>query len=726
MTILLAMVVPATEGAEVGRNQQSLIRVQVMEDGDTILTKDSANIGVNFDEAEFQDPDPNAGIDTSKYPNPHTWGEKDKNIMGLPSWAAVLIGGVVAALIVVCTNAVGDRLAHPLPFFATEEQRVKDQIERAREKVRLLESALEEKREKDRLEAEAEARRAAGEPELSKQPDDDELVGEVLYRTQQVQRNAVGALNDSIKQSAPMIARASHVQEVFEHNVQTVKDRASDMALRELGSMYHQMKAVAGGEDLTEDVSGYDLPNWFTLDDDNDTDPPPFALLIGGMFAPAQIKAIRSNCNMQILWNSTILAICAACSVMDMHHTCDDIHVKIWFFGVLTINLLDVLCNAFIASKCATQLGTLQEDEDSMSRIRPTGNSIWDLYINLQANSGQFFKGYFAYQSIIDGAIYTIQKGFSFFSLFWGFYGVYLSISHVLTDTLSCDAKVAVWFMHTYSFLFLMLVTWTLLGLTIWVLQKLSHSTMVTAPLMKAAKQSDEEVPFQLPLFQILTRSFVLRDSSTMLHIKAKNVDQDVMQMEAELEDTKQRLQERKHYLDQIEDCRVGAVLKEADLIDKYKIRVREMGGTLPDDYDAAESTQRSEAGEAGSSSAAFAQQRQQRQSVVSFADQVRQNFEAASAGVNMEDVSAVQSDLRAAAGLAGSQAQLFAQQAQSAAQSAASSAQAAVTSTVENTMRQPLLQGETVMTEPEASASSSGSPETQQAQDTENEFQSF
>merc|ERR1719271_50836 len=115
------------------------------------------------------------------------------------------------------------------------------------------------------------------------------------------------------------------------------------------------------------------LSNLFKVDDENDFDPPPFALLLGGMFAPAQIKAVRSQCNTQIAWNSILLATCAACAIMDMHHTCNDVLVKVWFYGVLGISLLDVLCCAFIASKCAAQLGTLEADCDSMSRIPPTG-----------------------------------------------------------------------------------------------------------------------------------------------------------------------------------------------------------------------------------------------------------------------------------------------------------------------------------------------------------------
>jgi hypothetical protein len=138
------------------------------------------------------------------------------------------------------------------------------------------------------------------------------------------------------------------------------------------------------------------ISDWLTLDDTNDADPPPFALLLGGMFAPAQIKAVKSNCRMQMIWNSFFIAVCSACAIMDMNHKCNDVFVKVWFFGLLSINLLDIVCCGFVGAKCASELRKLEEDTDSIARIRPTGNAIWDMYINLQSNSGSFFKAYFA------------------------------------------------------------------------------------------------------------------------------------------------------------------------------------------------------------------------------------------------------------------------------------------------------------------------------------------
>jgi hypothetical protein len=612
--------------------------------------------------------DPLAGVDTSKYEKPHTWGDSKNNVFGLPTWAAVIVGGIVAAIIVVTSNTVGNRLAHPLPFFATEDQNTRDQIEQAKEKVRLLEIALEERREKERILADQEARRAAGEALLSKNPNEDELLGEVLCRTDKVQEAFVGGFNNSFKHAAPLLARASHVQRVFDRNVAQVQDRASDVTLREFGKLYKQMQDATGDgktEESTADAGGYDLPNWFVLGDDNDADPPPFALLLGGMFAPAQIKTVKNQCTSQIVWNSVLLSTCAAIAILDMHHTCKEIELKIWFVGIFLINLVDIACCAFIASKCASQLIDLQDVEDNTSRIRPTGNGIWDMYIHLQANSGQFFKGYMAYQGIIDGNVYTCEKALSAFSLLWGVFGVYFSMVNIVEDTLSCDAKVAVWFLHTYSAIFVLFASWTIFGLALWILNKLSHSTVVTTPLMKAAKKSDQETPFKLPVFQILLRSFILRDSCTMLHIKALTAKQDVQKMEYDLQETRQRLSERKQYLDQLEERRDVAMQKEAELKEKYMKRAREMGDQVAGGGDEAQAAQPSEAGLAGSSSTAFGA------------------AVPPSAGLSASDV---QVEIRESAAIA----------------------------------RQPLLQENVVTSEPEASASSSQNPETQPAADTE------
>mmetsp|Transcript_92617 Transcript_92617/g.144472 ORF Transcript_92617/g.144472 Transcript_92617/m.144472 type:complete len:837 (+) Transcript_92617:68-2578(+) len=522
----------------------------------------------------------------------HTWGDQKHNVLGLPSWAAVLVGGAAAALIVICTNAIGNRLSHPLPFFASNEQRLKDQIEVAKEKVKILEEAVKIKREQERKAAEEEARRQRGEdvkPEPG--PSHDELVGEMLYRTQEVQEQAVGAVNDSLKQAAPLLARAAYVQNVFSENMKLVQERAGDMALREASSLYGKMREAVGLDDdpggsdaimHRSSMGGYDLPDWFTLDDENDLDPPPFALLVGGMFAPAQIKMTRANCQSQIVWNSIIVAICTACAIIDSHHDCPDELVWVWKYGMLGLNGADILCCSFIAAKCASAICVLSDDDDKIGRVPETGNAVWDMFIAMQANSGQFFKAYFKYQNIIDSPIYTFQKFLCFISLVWGFLGIYVTCMDVVEDTLACDAKVVLWFMHTYSFFFMLFLTWTTLGLIVWVLQKLSGLTIVTAPIMESAKLADEEVPLKMPVFQTLARSFLLRDSSTMLHIKARQLEKEVYKLEREAEETKTKLEQRKHYLELLDRERRKAYDKEKKLIETYKEKTIEKGGSLP------------------------------------------------------------------------------------------------------------------------------------------------
>jgi hypothetical protein len=516
----------------------------------------------------------------------HTWGDQSHNVMGMPSWVAVLIGGTAAALIVICTNMVGGRLAHPLPFFASDEQKLKDQIEQARDKVKVLESALQAKRAQEIAEAEAEAARQRGETPPNAGPSHDELVGEMLYRTQEVQTQAVGAVNDSIKQAAPLLARASHVQSILTEKLKDVRERSADLAMREAGNMYAKMKDTMGMDEAgdvvmstsSSMVAGADFSSWFRVDDENELDPPPFALLLGGMFAPAQITSTRSQSNSQIVWNSLIVATCTACAIIDGHHDCPDKLVWAWFYGMLILNAVDVMCCSFIASRCASALCRLTDDQDRSKRITKTGNAVWDTYILLQANSTQFFKAYFEYQHIIDSPIYTLQKLLQFVSIFWGSFGIYVTCHDIVQDTLACDAKVMVWFMHAYSFFFLLFLTWTALSLIVWVLNKLSEFTYVTAPLMETAKEADEEVPFGLPLFVTLARTFLLRNASTLLLIKARQVDNDVAKLEKESAEAKKRLEKRLYELEGLEKRRISALERERKLIEDHKQKLRESG----------------------------------------------------------------------------------------------------------------------------------------------------
>lgn len=537
------------------------------------------------------------GVDLHNYTANYTatWGDEKHNVMGLPSWAAVLVGGTAAALIMIFFTQVGARLSRPLPFFANEEQLLKDRIEQARDKVRALEQAVEAKRAAEvaaKLEEERKAREATEGPKPDG-PSHDELVGEMLYRTSEVQKQAVGAVNDSIKQAAPLLARAAHVQHVFKQSVTEVQDRGAQMALKEATNLYSKMKEAVGADEgptlagvalestLASQQEG--LPEWFKFtDDDLSTDPPPFALLLSGMFAPAQLKSTRNSCNSEIFWNSLMIATCTACLTIDSRHGCTDKKVWAWILGMLIMNVLDVLCCSFIASRCGSAIGQLQDAEDATSRIRKTGNVIWDSYIMLQANSGHFFKAYFAYQSVVDSWIYTLQKFFTLIATGWGCFGMYVTMEDIIEDELTCDTKIVLWFMHTYSFFFLLFITWNVMGLAIWTLKKLSGLSIVSQPLLAMAKDSDDEVPFRMPIFQTLARAFLLRDNNTMLLLKAGQLNDEVAELEKQIEDTKQKMENRKGYLNELESKRVSAHAYETHLIEAYKKKVIEEGGELP------------------------------------------------------------------------------------------------------------------------------------------------
>lgn len=559
------------------------------------------------------------GVDISNFTAnyTHTWGLQKNNVLGLPGWAAVLIAGVSAALIMIIFTTVGARLAHPLPFFASGEQLMKDRIEQAREKVRALEAAVEAKKAQEQYEKEEEERKAreAIEGPAPSGPSHDELVGEMLYRTQEVQKQAVGAVNDSIKQAAPLLARAAHVQHVFKQSVTGVQDRVGEMALKEASNLYSKMKEAVGSDEnptlagLALDSSlgsaNDGLPDWFKFgeDDGGETDPPPFALLLSGMFAPAQLKWSRSQCNTQIIWNSMMLAISTACLTIDNRHGCPDKMVWAWIFGMLAINALDVICCSYIAANCATAIGSLQDDEDATARIRKTGNVIWDSYIMLQANSGHFFKAYFAYQNVQDSWVFSIQKILTFVATLWGAFGMWISIEDIVEDSLTCDARVVLWFMHTYSFFFLLFITWNIVGLVLWILKKMSGCNCVSAPLLAMAKDSDQEVPFKMPIFQTLTRAFVLRDNNQMLILRAGQLEKEVTDLEKTIEDTKSKLENRKYYLEELEAKRLNAAKREQKLVDTYKEKVIASGGTLPGDVVTGSGSASSSAAEVGGAS---------------------------------------------------------------------------------------------------------------------------
>merc|ERR1719321_1828073 len=152
----------------------------------------------------------------------------------------------------------------------------------------------------------------------------------------------------------------------------------------------------------------------------------------------------------------------------------------------------------------------------------------------------------------------------------------------IIEDSLTCDTKIVLWFMHTYSFFFLLFITWNIMGLAIWTLKKLSGLSIVSQPILAMAKDSDDEVPFRMPIFQTLARAFLLRDNNTMLIMKAGQLNDEVAELEKQIEDTKVKLENRKGYLNELESKRVSAHAYETHLIEAYKKKVIEEGGELP------------------------------------------------------------------------------------------------------------------------------------------------
>lgn len=444
----------------------------------------------------------------------------------VPAWLQMLVTGTIAAIIVLSCTKFGAWMTAPYWFFPTDEQKLKSDYEEAQYKADQIKDAIEAQKTAQWAEKEAEENRleeqrreAEGDPEQTRP---DPWAG--FKRT-------VGTYNSMVNEAAPLLQRATHASNTFQEGVEGIKVRMEDMAKKEAAELVERMKVAM--DTNTEVPQG--LPEWASFLDfsEYEVEPPPVALLIAGMLAPAQLRSTRNQCKSTIAWDTIMVSAATIALILDWKKACGDTLVMVFFFGFLGLNVLDLLCRTLILMHAARAVRAIEEEEEA-HKPPSTGNSIWDAYNSIRMNSRQFFKALFQYDNLLNSWSYLFTKYVSLISAIWGAIGLYTSIANVVMDETQCDKKVTLYFMHVYSFFYLMFLLINLASLLFWILQRLSESNRVSSVVVGFAKSWDKEVPLGIPVFMTLVQAFVLRNSNDMLRVKAQQIAADITILEAE------------------------------------------------------------------------------------------------------------------------------------------------------------------------------------------------
>jgi hypothetical protein len=204
--------------------------------------------------------------------------------------------------------------------------------------------------------------------------------------------------------------------------------------------------------------------------------------------------------------------------------------VWIWQIGFLVVISVDLFCRNILIYWSSVQIRALKQKREELDKAdsSTTGIPIFDTFARLRRGGLSYFEGYFRYHSVIDSWLYGFMRFNSIVVLGWGAFGLYITIADIIMDTLACDAKLALAYQHLYSFMFVVLLTWNIVGLVLWITNHISSTSVVSKPLMRVGKYVDDDNFHGLPVFLTLVKSFVLNNSSDALGLTEQQVRDEI------------------------------------------------------------------------------------------------------------------------------------------------------------------------------------------------------
>mmetsp|Transcript_54410 Transcript_54410/g.129669 ORF Transcript_54410/g.129669 Transcript_54410/m.129669 type:complete len:668 (-) Transcript_54410:81-2084(-) len=457
-----------------------------------------------------------------------------------PPSVAMFIGAAASALVAVLFVRLSVFFSKPSPW-AEKRIQLQAEIEEQRERTVLLQTALRKKEEEQERQAQQpEADGHETEETPPQQPaaqSYDELMGEVLHRTREPERVIADLTGEGLKQAAPLVGRAAHTVNVIQEQIQGSRAKAeslvADEAARLMESVQNALGATGGAQSLA-------LPGWLqgnggTSSSSSEAQPPVIMLMLNGLLAPAFLRALQASTQLAMYWYLVLLSLCVGILVTDWTKHCTDWMVWTWILGMTSFYAVQCWCNGILRVRCSQALLLIKDAElEWESSMENTGNPIWDAYISMKSGGGFFFMALCRYESVTSCVEYNLSKMLGLGSMVLGVLGVYLTCANVVSDVARCDANLVLFFMHINAFFFVLLFFFHVVALGLWLVQQLSGCSFVTVPLLKLAKKMDKDVPFQIPIYVLLVRTFLLRNSSDILKIKADALSHSIEVLEAE------------------------------------------------------------------------------------------------------------------------------------------------------------------------------------------------
>lgn len=248
--------------------------------------------------------------------------------------------------------------------------------------------------------------------------------------------------------------------------------------------------------------------------------------------------------------------------------------VWVWHIGLLSLTATDTLCRFIIVRSASESLEFLRDGRAELDKAEGNaGSGMFEFLGSFQRRSSKFFDAFFKYHTIVESWSYSLASVCSFLALVWGGVGLAISIQDAVEDSLACGARLAVLYLHVYSFIYVMLLSWNLMGVGLWILHFISGSDLVRTPLVKMAKSCDDDTMKGMPIVLSLAQSFVLKDSSEVYSLKARQVLREICELQDQCKELEDRLGVRQRAKEQIEELH-GQIPSQQEFADRCQRRV--------------------------------------------------------------------------------------------------------------------------------------------------------
>merc|ERR1719353_2083611 len=239
---------------------------------------------------------------------------------------------------------------------------------------------------------------------------------------------------------------------------------------------------------------------------------PPLPLLLAGLMSPARLHLLVIWNRLQLILTVPVFLLLVGVMSFDIGRSCGSGSLWIWSLGMLALLGFTIIARLALLSKAVTALKELKHEGAASQLDIDSGGLIVDLKRRVMDNSSDFFCALVIYDRLVNSSASQCLNILNIAYIIWGAFGIGLSVWYIEADSTTCDALVLRFVAHAYSFLYVMLLSFTVPALFFWIFSAGLDNGGLEQHWRQASRQFDDSYTFGIPCASLLLRVFCLRN----------------------------------------------------------------------------------------------------------------------------------------------------------------------------------------------------------------------